>query len=304
MKSFNFRELGIEFDAYGRTAGHIKTKCPRCIGQRSNKSDKSLSVDLDSGLYKCHYCGWSGVADDGSGKHGGRKTGDPLVDFPAERNRTSPRTTAPDGTAAPQRPQKPANETPLTPVQLKWLADERHISAHAAEQLHITSSVQYMPQSGLEEPCLCFNYLEEGRLVNIKFRATLHKHFKMLTGAELIPYNIDGIKGTPECIITEGELDAAAFVTAGRTDVISVPGGANRNLKWMDRFVDSHFEDKRVIYIAGDADPKGEELKQELLRRLGRERCRVVSYGEGCKDANELLVKAGPEALSQALADR
>lgn len=87
----------------------------------------------------------------------------------------------------PQRPQKPANETPLTPVQLKWLADERHISAHAAEQLHITSSVQYMPQSGLEEPCLCFNYLEEGRLVNIKFRATLHKHFKMLTGAELIP---------------------------------------------------------------------------------------------------------------------
>ena len=303
MKSFNFRELGIEFDAYGRTAGHIKTKCPRCIGQRSNKSDKSLSVDLDSGLYKCHYCGWSGVADDGSGKHGGRKTGDPLVDFPAERNRTSPRPTAPDGTAAPQHPQKPANETPLTPVQLKWLADERHISAHAAEQLHITSSVQYMPQSGLEEPCLCFNYLEEGRLVNIKFRATLHKHFKMLTGAELIPYNIDGIKGTPECIITEGELDAAAFVTAGRTDVISVPGGANRNLKWMDRFVDSHFEDKRVIYIAGDADPKGEELKQELLRRLGRERCRVVSYGEGCKDANELLVKAGPEALSQALAD-
>lgn len=85
--------------------------------------------------------------------------------------------------------------------------------------------------------------------------------------------------------------------------MISVPGGANRNLKWMDRFVDSHFEDKRVIYIAGDADPKGEELKQELLRRLGRERCRVVSYGEGCKDANELLVKAGPEALSQALAD-
>ena len=99
MKSFNFRELGIEFDAYGRTAGHIKTKCPRCIGQRSNKSDKSLSVDLDSGLYKCHYCGWSGVADDGSGKHGGRKTGDTLVDFPAERNRTSPRTTAPDGPA-------------------------------------------------------------------------------------------------------------------------------------------------------------------------------------------------------------
>ena len=59
----------------------------------------------------------------------------------------------------------------------------------------------------------------------------------------------------------------------------------------MDRFVDSHFEDKRVIYIAGDADPKGEELKQELLRRLGRERCRVVSYGEGCKDANELFGK-------------
>ena len=187
MKSFNFRELGIEFDAYGRTAGHIKTKCPRCIGQRSNKSDKPLSVDLDSGLYKCHYCGWSGVADDGSGKHGGRKTGDPLVDFPAERNRTSPRTTAPDGTAAPQHPQKPANETPLTPVQLKWLADERHTSAHAAAQLHLPSSVQFTPQSGLEDPCLSFNYLEEGRLVTIKFRSTPNPHSNLPPGADLIP---------------------------------------------------------------------------------------------------------------------
>ena len=37
----------------------------------------------------------------------------------------------------------------------------------------------------------------------------------MVKGAELIPYNVDSILGTPECIITEGEFDAAAIIAAG-----------------------------------------------------------------------------------------
>jgi twinkle protein len=58
-----------------------------------------------------------------------------------------------------------------------------------------------------------------------------------------------------------------------------------------------------VIYVAVDADRKGEELGQELIRRLGAMRCRTVTYPEGCKDANEVLVKHGKEALRQTLAE-
>lgn len=59
MGSFN--ELGI--DTKGRTSGIIKTYCPKCQPTRNNKKDKSLSVNLDKGLFKCHYssCGWKGT---------------------------------------------------------------------------------------------------------------------------------------------------------------------------------------------------------------------------------------------------
>lgn len=274
---YNFHELGI--DVNGRTSGRIKTFCPKCREQRHDKRDKSLSVNLDTGLYKCHYCEWQGFAGQQQ-QHGAARR-------------------------LPYGARDVVNGIPkggLTEAHLRWLTEVRHLSPKAIELLGITSSTEYMPQTQRKEECICFHYYEEGERVNTKFR-DLQKNFKFVSGAELIPYHIDGIKETPEAIITEGELDAAAFVTAGRTDVVSVPGGANRNLTWMDRFAESHFEDKRVVYIAVDTDTKGEILKQELLRRLGRERCRVVTYGEGCKDANELLVKRGKEALLQALAD-
>ena len=72
-----FKELGI--DTHGRTSGKMKTKCPWCHAQRTDKRDKSLSVNLDTKLYLCHYCGAHGSAAIYAGK--GRKLGDPLVKF-------------------------------------------------------------------------------------------------------------------------------------------------------------------------------------------------------------------------------
>ena len=37
-----------------------KLKCPKCHHTRKNKTDKSLSIDLEKGLYNCHNCGWKG----------------------------------------------------------------------------------------------------------------------------------------------------------------------------------------------------------------------------------------------------
>jgi twinkle protein len=44
-------------------------------------------------------------------------------------------------------------------------------------------------------------------------------------------------------------------------------------------------------------------LTEELARRLGRERCKVVKYLEGCKDANDVLIKHGPAALYECVAN-
>jgi twinkle protein len=182
---------------------------------------------------------------------------------------------------------------------LSWFKG-RGISEETLKSLKVTEGLEWMPQKEGQANTVQFNYYRDGELLNTKFR-TGDKCFKLVSGAELLPYNIDGIKGTKEVIITEGEIDALSFHTCGRTDVVSVPNGANANLFYLDDYIEDYFDDKETVYIAVDTDTKGVGLRDELLRRFGAERCKIVTYGEGCKDANEHLIKFGRESLLKCL---
>ena len=285
IKHKDYSEFGIEIP-YGRRSGKIKTICPQCHDQRSNKRDKSLSVDLDKGVWHCHYCQWSGttevrVKDDWQQRSTIRKQ-KKVYKLPAAQATEE------------QRHQVGAKA-------LAWFAS-RGISEQTLRALNVTEGMEWMPQTNKPENTVQFNYYRGEELVNVKYR-TGRKEFKLVSGAELLPYNINAIGGTPECIITEGEMDALSFVECGRTDVVSVPNGANANLDYLDDYLEQYFDDKEVIYIAVDTDTKGVVLRDELMRRFGVERCRVVEYGEGCKDANEHLIKYGKASLLQCLAD-
>ena len=62
----------------------------------------------------------------------------------------------------------------------------------------------------------------------------------------------------------------------------SVPNGATitgNNLDYLDSCID-YFEGKEKIIIAVDQDEAGENLKQELIRRLGAEACYTVDFGD------------------------
>ena len=285
VKHKDYSEFGIDIP-YGRRSGKIKTICPQCHDQRSNKRDKSLSVDLDKGVWHCHYCNWSGtnevrVKDDWQAKATSRKQ-KKVYKLPAAQ----------------------ASEEQRHQVGAKALAwfSSRGISEQTLRALNVTEGMEWMPQTGKPENTVQFNYYRGEELVNVKYR-TGRKEFKLVSGAELLPYNINAIGGTPECIITEGEMDALSFVECGRLDVVSVPNGANANLEYLDDYLEQYFDDKEVIYIAVDTDTKGVVLRDELMRRFGAERCRVVEYGEGCKDANEHLIKYGKASLLKCLAD-
>jgi len=52
-----------EIDTKGKTSGQIKVKCPACLDRRSNKRDNSLSVNLNTGKAKCHYCNEISIRD-------------------------------------------------------------------------------------------------------------------------------------------------------------------------------------------------------------------------------------------------
>ena len=274
------KEIGIADD------GKKKQFCPECHANRTNQRDKSLSVDWDKCIAHCHYCGKNFFF----GKT--EKIGyAPKVAYQQPKTEMK----------GYKKPAKLTNEEPLDENMRQWFAN-RGIPAEVAEAEGISKVCRKMPQTEKVEKCIVFPYRVNGQLVNRKYRDGA-KHFMLEANAQLVPYRIDHIKDTPECIITEGEMDALSFIVAGRDDVISVPNGAQKNLTYLDDFIETHFENKIRIYIAADTDAKGLELRSELVRRFGEEKCRIVTYGEGCKDANELLLKSGTEALRQAIAE-
>ena len=278
-----------QVDIRHRTSGVIKTICNQCLPTRHNKRDRSLRVNIDTGHCHCYHCGADFYVPDDTEER-----------EKAERQAARKRRAA---AVVPQHFQRPvfdASKTTLSGATERWLVETRCIPQSVIAELRITEQEEFMPQFGAKERCVCFNYFEGGQLVNTKFRSG-KKHFKMVQGAELIPYNIDSLIGQTSCIIHEGELDAASSIAAGFKGVISVPAGANSNLSWLDRFMETHFEDLEEIIIAVDTDSAGIRLRDELVNRLGAERCRVVAYGPDCKDANEHLVKYGLESLRIAI---
>ena len=278
-----------QVDIRHRTSGVIKTICNQCLPTRHNKRDRSLRVNIDTGHCHCYHCGADFYVPDDTEER-----------EKAERQVARKRRAA---AVVPQHFQRPvfdASKTTLSDATERWLVETRCIPQSVIAELRITEQEEFMPQFGAKERCVCFNYFEGGQLVNTKFRSG-KKHFKMVQGAELIPYNIDSLIGQTSCIIHEGELDAASSIAAGFKGVISVPTGANSNLSWLDRFMETHFEDLEEIIIAVDTDSAGIRLRDELVNRLGAERCRVVAYGPDCKDANEHLVKYGLESLRIAI---
>ena len=281
------KEIGINIDDRDyQQEDPQRMFCPKCHSERKHHpTERELAVYWDSCTAHCHHCGKNFFFG---------KT--------VKLN---------DGTSAKQKKQstkeykKPCRltneETPKDEV-LRWFAN-RGIPAEVVTKEPITQGSKTFPQTKSIEKCILFSYYEDGELVNRKYRAVKQKHFMLESGAKLVPWRIDSIKHSLECIITEGEMDALSFLVAGRDDVISVPNGAQKNLTYLDEFIETHFENKTRIYIASDTDAKGLELRNELVRRFGEEKCRIVTYGEGCKDANELLIQSGAEALRLAIAE-
>ena len=295
-------DLGIKLT---RRAGSEKTFCPGCHDGRKNKKDRSLSVNITTGEYKCH--------NDGCNFRGNVRS--------SERKREI------------KKYELPAKDI-LKQIELRENAEKwfrlRGISKNTLEHFFIFSKEEIMPQTGTRENCVCFPYFRNGELINVKYR-TSKKEFKMCKGAELILFNLPSIADKKFCILTEGEIDCMSSFEAGfgvdsivdeatgeitnnefsKWGQVSVPNGASMGKQKLD-YIDNCAEwliGVEEFIIATDGDKAGESLKEELIRRLGVERCKVISYpleecvpADGnmkrrCKDLNEVLQYLGKDVV-------
>lgn len=269
-------DYGITYK--GKWSHEIKTVCPKCSHNRKKKKEPCLSINTDSGIFICHHCQWSG-------KIMKKKMRDIVYVKPSYTNKTL-----------------------LTNKVMKYF-EGRGISQDVVKRNKISEDEVYMPQVQKKKKVIRFNYFRNGECINIKYRDN-EKNFKQVAGAEKIFYGLDDIKESNEVIIVEGEFDKLSFDTIGLNNVISVPDGApNANAKNVEAkfsYLDNcyeYFENKDKIYIAVDNDKNGRRLLDELSRRLGRDRCWIIDFPDGCKDANDVLVKHGEQRLYDCYED-
>lgn len=50
-----------------------------------------------------------------------------------------------------------------------------------------------------------------------------------------------------------------------------------------------------------DNDDNGRRLLEELSRRLGRDRCLIIDFPDGCKDANDTIITYDPSVLDECV---
>jgi twinkle protein len=164
----------------------------------------------------------------------------------------------------------------------------------------------YFPQTEDEHPAIRFPFFRKGEVINIKSRDK-NKLFRLEKNAERIFYGLDDCTGET-AIIVEGEMDKLSLYEAGIKHTVSVPDGAPaptaKNYESKFEFLENcadWIEKIKVFVLAVDNDDPGRKLEDELARRLGKHRCKRVTWPEGCKDANDVLIKHGPGALREAV---
>jgi twinkle protein len=268
--NYKYEDFGIDIstakeDTTKTGKRSVSVICPRCSSgrKRENQRKSCLWINITDGMWKCHNCEWKGGLEFG-------EKGNKLF----EKHFAAPVL-------------KP--ETKLSNSHYEWLVSERCIDPDVIKQAKLYSDGNRV----------VFPFYREGRLVNYKKRTPSKTGFQMFEGAEQILYGLEFVKKPVKntLVFVEGETDALAIRTAGFT-AVSVPNGSNSNL---DCIRDLEDQLPRKIILAGDSDEKGKKLTAELAHRIGKDKCWLLEWPDGIKDANEFLVQHGAKSLADIL---
>ena len=266
-----FIDYGI-FDINKSIGGQQRTLCPQCSHTRiNNKNEKCLSVDVDNKTWFCHHCNWKGNINN---------------------------------------------------KDIYYKEIEKYKPINYSIKDNINKVELYFKNRGIDKGILQRNKITEHQdwavipyfigedCVNVKYRGLNEKKFMQSKDGFACFYKLNDIIGEKYAIICEGEIDALSYEQAGITQAVSVPnGGINpeaKNISQKLKFIDNsihYFDDCETIYLATDMDAVGRRLCEELSRRFGKERCRIVKYADGCKDANDVLLKHGIAELYKSITD-
>jgi len=142
---------------------------------------------------------------------------------------------------------------------------------------------------------IAFPCIEGDNVVSIKYRSIVRKKpggFARQLGMATAMFNTETIDPFEPVYVTEGEFDACILEAAG-FHAVSVPSAG---VKLTPEMKDKLMQASHVI-LAGDTDQTGSNYFLKLWKELN-ERCYLLSWPIGCKDANETFLTGCNRDLS------
>lgn len=265
----------LNYNENGSKCQYIK--CPWCSDDRHKKNTKPLRIDLNQRSLYCNHCHKAGYLDG----------------YEPKKDRTYIK---PDRT-------KWSKFTDV--VQQALFA--RGFSLETIQGNKIIQREFYDQDVKQNKVFIGYPYINhEAVAINMKWRCATEKAFRQETGAMPYMYNLRYWKDADSVIICEGENDVMAFNEAGYWNATTLNGGAiNENDKNVDGKLEGFyncaefFDNKTIVYMATDNDGPGRRLRDELTRRIGAFRVRFITFPDGCKDANDVLLIDGLAAIEK-----
>lgn len=267
--------------------------CPKCHSTRKNQQDRTFSIKAEGAgiLFNCWHCGFSGA-------------------IPSSYTQRQ--------SASYTHPKTNGHQT-LTPsgaeleMAYQWLSS-RGLKRSTAESVGILAGMQFI--KGEMRFAVGFPYGEQSNPSAVKWRATTLKAFTQTGHAKgQSMWLAERVKQGDPLVICEGEMDALSIIQAG-IHAVSVPNGAPMSVTHTGHTSRSATIDHKFSYvwqakdlieraprvvIAVDSDDPGNALAEEIARRIGRAKCWRALWPDGCKDANDVLVRHGAVVLRECI---
>lgn len=182
----------------------------------------------------------------------------------------------------------------------EWLTSVRKLDAELLSHMGVCEKQH--PNLGA---VAAFPYSKAGKPYAAKFRAVHAKDWRSTQGVSRGLYNEDCLRADESLpiVITEGEIDALSCMQAGHTRAVSLPDGWTADGGKRDVLVAAEDLLRRspFVIVAGDNDEAGASLPRTVANILAGHDVRRVTWPEGCKDANDVLVRFGEGELARCL---
>ncbi|MCU9848942.1 toprim domain-containing protein [Defluviimonas sp. WL0024] len=184
---------------------------------------------------------------------------------------------------------------------MTWLTAERGLDAALLAEMGVRAQEIDGYGQGV-----AFPYRRDGETYAGKFRTVSDKRWRSTNGVSRGFYNEDCLEGAEgPIVITEGEIDCLSVIQAGYERAVSLPDGWTEAGNKRDVLVNAEerLRASPYVIVAGDNDAAGASLPRTVANVLLGHDVRRAEWPEGCKDANDVLVRLGERVLARCLAD-